>query len=246
MSCTRASACIAVGETPDGSPLADRFDGRGLTAIPLPSVLPSGAESTIDKLASVSCTSSSDCTAIGNEMIFWLNPDAGGEGSAPPGASDLPLAEHWNGSPWNAEPLPASLGWLTGASAISCASEDSCVAIGQTTDADLIADFDGNNWTAEPVTLQASHGSPALTTLSCSSSTTCTLIGAVEGTGVLRRSKLAILSFNDRTWRRQSLPKAFTAQGPELAGVSCPTTSFCVAVGHTNARPVVLRWAGGR
>ncbi len=247
VSCAGASVCIAIGETADGSPLADRFDGRNLTAIPLPSVLPSSAEGIVDKLASVSCTSPTACTAVGNEVIFWLNPNAGGEGGALPGASDLPLAEHWNGSTWNAEAFPASLGWSTGASAVSCAAEGRCVAIGQTRDSvDQIASFDGSNWIAEPVTLQELHGSSEFSALSCPSSTACTLAGAVEVTGASRRSRVAILSFNGKRWRSQRLPAAVTAQRPELTGLSCLTTSFCVAVGDTNHRPVVLRWSGGR
>ena len=250
VSCAGSTVCVATGEAFGAldTPTAVRFDGASLTVIsPPPPPLPAGVEGITDSLTGVSCASSIACTAVGSELIFWLNLNAGGEDGALPGTSDLPLAEHWNGSTWNAEPLPASLGWSTGASAVSCAAEGRCVAIDQTADtADQIASFNGSNWIAEPVTLQESHGSSALSALSCSTSTACTFVGAVEVTGALRRSRVAILRFDGKTWRRQSLPAAVTAQGPEPTGVSCPTTRFCVAVGNTNHGPVVLRWSGGR
>jgi hypothetical protein len=245
VSCGGARACIAVGETSSRSPLAERFDGTSLTAIPsVPAVLPNGVEGVSSMLASVSCTSPIACTAVGNEAIFWLNPNAGGEGGAPPGTSDLPLAQHWDGSTWSAEPLPASLGWPLGASAISCAAENRCVAVGQTTNTAVqIASFDGSNWLAEPVNLPSSHGNPALSALSCSSLTACTAVGSIG-------PKLGVLRFNGTTWRSQTLPtagtRALTSQG-QLTGVSCPTMRFCVAVGSPNAlRPPVLKWTGGR
>jgi hypothetical protein len=252
VSCAGSNACIAVGQ-PLGAPsLAERFDGRSLTAIPLPSALPTGVEGIIDTLGGISCTSPRACTAIGEEMIFWINlHTGGGEDGVLEGTSVLPLAEHWDGSSWNAEPVPASLRWGTvipvPTSAISCAAEDMCIAMAHTTStAAQLASFDGTSWISEPFSLPASHATPALQALSCSSPTACTAVGSVEPTGPILSSKAAALRFNGTTWRSQSLPAAVTRYGA-LNSVSCPTTRFCIAVGATGpSTPVAIRWSGGR
>ena len=249
VSCAGLDMCIAVGETSgeNPSPLAERFDARRLTLVsPAATVLASGNEHFAGRLASVSCTSPEDCTAIGDEVIGGaVNP--GGEGGAPPGILEVPLADRWDGSTWNAEPFSATLGWSSG-SGISCQAGGMCVAIGRGRNAALpLARFDGNNWIAEPISLPASQGHPALSALSCSSWNACTAVGSA---GPIERPKVTVLRFDGTAWRRQTLPttvtRAASPQGPELTGVSCPTTRLCFAVGYTRAsRPLVLKWAGG-
>jgi hypothetical protein len=89
VSCTSATACIAVGFSQNASngreALAERWNGSTWTILSTPN--PSGV--TQSMLLGVSCTSASACTAVGNDL-------AGNN-----------LAERWNGSKWTIQPMPS-------------------------------------------------------------------------------------------------------------------------------------------
>ena len=138
------SACIAVGGTEDDdivgpeetTPVAESWDGSSWSMVSTPSV----------PVGSVSCTSSTDCTAIGSTA---LGP---------------PVSERWNGSTWSAEataiPFPGSDVEL---SAVSCTSSTSsppsagCTAVGSgwlayvggTQARPLIERWEGANWSIQ-------------------------------------------------------------------------------------------------
>lgn len=91
VSCTAASACMAVGTSPLGvdetpTPLAERWNGQQWAVQSTPS--PAGVS-----LASVSCESARRCTAVGDVTT---------------GGGQVTLAERWNGTTWAIQPTPGN------------------------------------------------------------------------------------------------------------------------------------------
>ena len=83
-------ACTAVGWFVNGVTLAEQWDGISWTIEP--TLAPPGATlSATDALSDVSCTSETDCTAVG-EYTYLAR-------------STVPLAEHWNGVNWSSRKL---------------------------------------------------------------------------------------------------------------------------------------------
>jgi hypothetical protein len=116
VSCTSASACIAVGSSLDSasnnSPLAERWDGTSWSIQQTPA--PAGGQAVI--LNGVSCPSATSCTAVGSYQ-----------------ASGVPftLAETWDGTSWSVQPTanPASADDRA-LSGVSCRSAGVCTAVG--------------------------------------------------------------------------------------------------------------------
>lgn len=125
VSCNAATSCEAVGQalgTNDETvPLAEAWNGSAWTI----QSTPAPANSQSSSLASVSCTSASSCTAVGQYAS-----------STPPNFGEpQTLAEVWDGSAWSipATPNPSSTAEniLYG---VSCGATAACTAVGQYTD----------------------------------------------------------------------------------------------------------------
>lgn len=107
LSCTSRTACTAVGLKPAGPhrflPTAESWNGRRWAdqAVPLPASRRSG------EFSAVSCTSASDCTAVGYS-----------------------IAGHWNGSRWTTVVTPAPVGVRSFLRSVSCVSSPTCTAVG--------------------------------------------------------------------------------------------------------------------
>jgi hypothetical protein len=119
VSCTSATACTAVGYSNNGStdlPLAERWDGSTWAIQTTPT--PSGA--TDSSLSGVSCSSATECTAVGSY------DDSSGV--------QVALVERWDGSTWTIQNTPIPSG-ATGSSlsAVSCTSATACTAVGSYT-----------------------------------------------------------------------------------------------------------------
>jgi hypothetical protein len=131
VSCTSASACMAVGISGCGNcdtfSSAERWNGtRWRAANPRN---PGAAEEN-DYLSDVSCVSARMCVAVGNRQ--------GG------GTGDYLLAERWNGRRWAVQPTPSvrqgtflcgtltlsCLGVYGVLSGVSCTSATTCIAVG--------------------------------------------------------------------------------------------------------------------
>ena len=118
VSCAGPSACEAVGYyslSPSGGALgfAESWNGTGWQLQTIPA--PAGAQQTLP--IDVECSSSADCTAVG-EVI-------NGRGT------EVTLAEQWNGTAWQVQSTPNPRGAaLSLFNATSCTSGASCVAVG--------------------------------------------------------------------------------------------------------------------
>ncbi len=124
------------------------------------------------------------------------------------------LVGAWNGHTWRAAPGP-DVGHRSSFNAISCPSSGNCVAVGT-----LAATGSGTQWSPLPTP-------PAgMTAISCAAPGNCQAVGAVPG------RHLVAARWQGRGWRRERVPLLRPRpQTATLSGVSCVSTTFCVAVG---------------
>jgi hypothetical protein len=219
--CASATDCVAIGGDLVGSAtslLAEYWNGT--TWVAKSTTVPSGAK--FPDLGTLSCSSATSCEAVGSYV------------SATNVA--LPLAEHWNGTGWTAQSFPTASG-ATGefASAVSCASSGTCVAVGSVdgpydTSAPAYWLWTGNAWTAA-VRMPSPSGSSDsyLAGVSCSSSTSCTAIGTWEGPQ--SESLPWSASWNGSRWLLEQTPVPAGSTIHYLSAISCPSASACVAGG---------------
>jgi hypothetical protein len=118
--------------------------------------------------------------------------------------------------------------------AVSCPTATTCIAVGIDNSqqvATSIGTVSGGTWTWSAET-QAGNGYGELTAVSCPSATSCVAVGFNSN-----RNNITIagtLSGGVWTWSAESLVPGQSSQG-ELTGVSCPTTTTCVAVGYESS-----------
>jgi uncharacterized membrane protein len=155
VSCPGPHTCVAVGKTDyqDNVTGAIRWNGKSWLATPVPRP----ADAIRSDLRSVSCTSTTNCLAVGTYYT----------GSQP----SPPLAATWNGSAWKLVAGPPEE--LDG---VSCVRKTWCMAVGF----DHTAFWDGSAWTTPPA-----HYPFFRTAVSCLATTFCASIGvtAIRWTG---------------------------------------------------------------
>ena len=231
VSCSSATDCIAVGADECASPtqcgdgdsssftLAEHWNGSGWTI--QPSLDPPGTYGRA--LSAVSCSSRSDCTAVGSS--------SGGT-----------MIEHWNGIQWTIQPSPNPAGdsALLG---VSCTSPSECTAVGYSIAATLAEHWDGNNWTIEPTPNPPAVSSARLAGVSCISAADCTAVGTADaGTPAAPRPTPLAERWDGTRWTLQSLANLSATSPVELQAVTCSSPTQCTAVGDANSKPLVLRY----
>lgn len=128
-------------------------------------------------------------------------------------------------TPWAVKEIdPASIDALD----ITCVSESSCVAVGVDGGHAKIVAWQGTAWSEQAAPVPAEATSSKLTGVSCTSAAACTAVGSYLVSGAPRT---LVLRWDGGSWSIASSPNPGEENGTELDGVSCPTPSFCVAVG---------------
>jgi hypothetical protein len=169
--------CMAVGFATtqpayDGSAesIAEQWDGTRWTTLSTPAPSQSYSWS----LDGLSCTSSSDCMAVGS---------MGTQTSA-----DGTLAEHWDGSVWTLSPPPAGQ-HRSGPDleAVSCPTVGMCMAVGSDESIDdheraFVERWNGSAWVSSQVPLLPNSQESWLNGITCRSSTDCTAVGNTDVT----------------------------------------------------------------
>jgi hypothetical protein len=160
VSCTNASACIAVGSAntssaPQGTPLAEHWNGSKW-AIQSTPTFTGGA------LASVSCTSG--CTAVGN-----YSSQTAGNGT---------LVAFWTGTAWGYSSISQPNAALSG---VSCVSRYACTAVGHMQDSSgttvTLAENPADG-SILPTPNPAHSTGSTLDGVSCTDAQTCTAVGS--------------------------------------------------------------------
>ncbi len=220
VSCPSANSCFAVGdyEGPLGeATLAERWQKGSAWAI-----MNGPAGTTPAYLDKVSCPNTKLCFAVGAT-----------------GATDANLVERWaNGHPWSivSGPTPSAFAGLTG---LSCPSTTNCTAVGSSYVSTDVLTFSmwGEHWNGTSWSKSAlpdpTGTSFVLNQVSCPSTTNCTAVGAYAPTFAdLTLSEQLVEHWNGTRWSIVvPNPSYFPSSGLPLSGVSCPNTTYCIAVG---------------
>jgi hypothetical protein len=223
VSCTSATACTAVGEANNGSAtgtvtLVEHWDGTAWSIV----ASPNPAGSTDSSLRGVSCTSATDCTAVG--LAY------------PQRSAFIILVEHWDGTAWSmvASPNPAGSPYsvLYG---VSCTSATDCTAVGTTSNGSafvtLVEHWDGTSWSIVASPNPAGSTGSYLNGVSCTSSTACTAVGVMyTGSG----SVMLVQHWDGTAWSIVASPNPANSTDSNLHGVACTTATLCTAVGETH------------
>ena len=181
-------------------------------------------------LNGVSCVSQSFCIAVGYKSR--------------PGWQAEALIERWNGTVWSTVSAPTT-GELRG---VSCTSAKFCVAVGSyeqegspdsSGPRSVIDTWDGTTWSSTAAA--PSNGKFSLTAVSCVSPSFCIAVGGGIGGGPPRT---LVLSWNGVTWSHVDSPNAGYYAPNELRGVSCASSTFCMAVGKYTDGALIESWNG--
>ena len=179
---------------------------------------PNPAGTTFASLDGVSCSSATNCIAVGSQD--------------PTNTESTALAEHWNGSAWALQTAVNPAGdTAVDLSGVSCPTATFCMAVGfnqpSVGSSTAVAEsWNGSTWTLRAPVSPAEAWPSAV---SCTSSTNCEVVGT-DSTGTLAEH------WNGSTWTTQTSP---TPDG--LTAVSCLSASFCEA---TNDSDQAANWNG--
>jgi hypothetical protein len=181
----------------------------------------------VGSLYSVACPAVDSCYAVGSRST-----SGGMKG----------LVEHWDGAAWTTMSNPLPAGSYVTYFGVSCASNVSCMAVGQrgryVSGGDhrfFAARWDGVTWSAATF---AGNTKGTLTSVSCPSATTCFAAGFSDPNfrGVIKK-------WNGSGWSTMPLP----AGSVFLNAISCRSVSFCFVVGRGSSQVdarLALRWNG--
>jgi hypothetical protein len=166
-----ATFCMAVGmarlDFTRPSTLVERWNGTSWSIVSSPT--PPGVYDVA--LESVSCTSTTNCFAVGQFRTGQFGPI-------------FTLILRWNGSSWSrvSAPVPPN-GSYDELFDVSCTSTTRCVAVGDYVDnttqqhAPLAEQWDGTAWSLAAAPLPSDDTNAWLEGVSCRGSTTCTAAG---------------------------------------------------------------------
>lgn len=223
VSCLSATFCMAVGSQGPESAcvLAESFDGRSWTNLTNYGQSCQGAADYAPVLFGVSCTSSKSCVAAGTNEQNNV------------GLYSQPIGATWNGKSWsvNYPPAPADA-VSTDLSAADCTGPSFCVAAGSYFSGNtgtwepLVETWNGARWALGPGATLPAGG--VLSSVSCTSSTSCVVAGETENATNLAES-----------WNGKTLAvmhgTAAAGDSGDFNGISCTTASACLAVGTSDA-----------
>lgn len=217
LSCATATSCEAVGSfnSSQGTTLTDAATWNGTSWVVQTTPNPSGTP--FASLNAVSCATSAACQAGGDYKPSTSSPNP------------VALAESWNGSLWQIQPVVRPAAATTnGLASVACVSQIFCEAVGSHSDGSaltvaLAEVWNGTGWKIQPTPnpAQASGGlRMSLFGVSCTAATFCEAVGASSapaGGGAEQ--------WNGTSWALQAIP------GGALTSVSCTSAGFCAAAG---------------
>lgn len=226
--CVSASWCTAAGSyfaaSGNESTLVEGWDGRSWRVHSSPDV--AGAEDST--FASVSCSSTRACMAVGYTV-------------SPSGATSS-LAEAWNGNAWIITktlnpPGRTSRPWVE-LDGVSCPRTGACVATGNLglSNADpyvaLSEIWNGTRWRISTPTRPKGTSKSPLTGVSCWTPTSCMAVGFK--TSRSRTTTLAEI-WNGTLWKVLPTPNQAGVSDSQLYDVVCHSISACTAAGYAGS-----------
>lgn len=229
VSCPTTSECVAVGTrstSTSHAPLIETETG-GIWKV-TPSPAPESGS-----LVGVSCTTATSCVAVGNYSTS---------------SAEVSLIETLAAGTWKVTTSPNPVGSLaTRLEGVSCARVTSCVAVGiygppAAFNATLIETLAHGAWkitkSPSPSTLDSD-----LFAVSCQEGMSCVATGyyAPSSGGIFTLIETRVRG----VWKVTKSPTPADSNNPVLTGVSCNSSSACVAVGGTGLGTLVETFSGG-
>src|ERR1700676_4027769 len=134
---------------------------------------------------------------------------------------------------------------------VSCAVPSTCIAVGgyyvpaSNTDLSLAEAWNGSSWVIQPTPNPSGSVTAGFVAVSCPVTTQCESVGG-SSPGVAGAASPLAERWNGPTWAIQSTPAL--SHGGDFSGVSCPSTSACIAVGtaytSNNTDNLAEKWNG--
>jgi len=231
VTCTSATACIAVGIDGNGQPLVLSGNPATWGAPQAKEIGVSGVGLDYSAATGISCVSASACSvafgsSVRQPIVLSGNPTS------------------WASAQLHAVVLASTFGNFS-LTAMTCTSTTACVAVGTNPSTRLPLVVSGNPATwgsaqAQQITLGASFGSHGvLNGVACTSATACVAVGVDDNYEPL------VLAGNPATWtaaqaKEITLGASFGSNGG-LSGIACTSATACVAVGSDAPyQPLVL------
>jgi hypothetical protein len=196
------------------------------------------AESSWAAARRVSCSTASDCMAVGD-----YETGAGTKAG---------MASRWSGSEWASTSPAVPGGSKSDALAgVSCTASNLCTAVGRYASSSgaeltLAERWNGSAWTIQTTPNPAGAKSSWLEDVACSSATACTAVGRYESAAGVEATLAE--RWNGTEWTLQTTVTPSGAKWSRFADVSC-VSSVCSAVGSYESSgsvrlALVERWNG--
>ncbi|PYL02849.1 MAG: hypothetical protein DME32_05445, partial [Verrucomicrobia bacterium] len=174
-------------------------------------------------LSDVTCTSASDCWAVGGTLI-----------------------EHWNGTTWSIVTSP-NTGGLSG---VTCTSPSDCWAVGSYRNGfynqTLIEHWNGTAWSIVTSPNTSTTQSNGLSGVTCTSASNCWAVGSYYNLSIIKNQPHHTLTerWNGTAWSIVTSPNTSTAEYNQLSEVACASASDCWAVGDRSSQSLIEHWNG--
>lgn len=197
VSCTSSNWCMAVGGdiAATDSTLAEVWDGSSWTIVPTPTTSPDFLQD-----LDVSCSSPSQCVAVGLNETAWGPADELWDGTSwtvgptspalqaiscvtgPWCAAVRPEAGTWSGGLWTSSEPPQPPAPTRRLNDVSCWAANACMTVGAYGDQDdsrPIADTlnPSSGWTIDPTPLRSGSLADAFDAVSCAGTGQCLAVG---------------------------------------------------------------------
>jgi hypothetical protein len=233
VTCNSSSDCWAAGyfanSNTGGSRVAllNHWDGSNWSYVP-------GGNFLDSLLESVTCTSTSDCWAVGYKY-------SNGTGQT--------YVEHWGGSSWSQVSSPnTSSTQYNVLNAVTCTSASQCWAVGfydnGSADQTLIERWNGTAWSI--VSSPNGSSNDSLSAVTCTSAFQCWAVGEYEVSN--GGGQTLIEQWNGTAWSVVSSPTISKSDdvGDLVNEVSvvCTSVSQCWIVGQNNGLTLIEQWNG--
>ncbi|HEX7245257.1 MAG TPA: PKD domain-containing protein [Solirubrobacterales bacterium] len=177
----------------------------------------------------VSCMQANRCVAVGENWSLDVHTRA-------------TLAEFWDGKSWSPMTTPDPPGldegwkheWYAFFLGVSCTPNEDCVAVGRYRDPSetvkpLAEHWDGSEWVITSPAEPAGGTEARLESVSCTSAANCVAVGSYRNASNVQKTLAE--HWDGSEWTIESAPNPGSASASRLTGVSCPTSTTCVAVG---------------
>jgi hypothetical protein len=229
VTCTSATDCWAVGHHDSGDvaifdTLIEHYDGVSWSVVNSPN----STEGQDNELQSVTCTSASDCWAVGYYSI--------GNPALPTGVVVYQtLVEHWDGTSWTIVTSPnSSPVENNNLHGVSCPSTVDCWAVGYSSSRvngtlALSEHYDGTSWSIVTSPSPSANNYNVLLGVSCVSATDCWATGYYAGSTV---EQSLMEHYDGASWSVVNSDNTGASNFP--FGVTCASATDCWAAGFYN------------